>query len=1080
MGRKRAFTPAAGDPLRAEHQAVGTWIADALASLGEHNAWQDVDLKSLPSGKLFLDAPPEQACRYVRAALRQVRHFGTSARSEGLKAQAVAAALLKRALPFTKDDLLDMLECASAIQGWSAYILPLSGIARALERYAGTHSIDPALRRAMRGFGVQLRDVYAKDAKRLATLIEQLCVETADGAQPEAPLEIGPPPAPAPAGCPAVLDQLKKHLGLGGDAPEGAITPVGPDGFGLREDSPLRHEHERLGALLREAGSASGYQVQLSGRKAQPILALEPLAVGRLLVAAAERHVAALFAGTGDIENATQWQSRYAAVSLVPALATVPAELPRDLLFDLLLYLAARTGWDHGALAGLQVRLFAQIEREIEAAPLTPGERYTLHLWRSSLMPGPPLGTPTEDVQRVTRWIGDGAVFYLAPGEAWTEALNADIGRLPGPVRRQWTEALRHWLTATSPRPSAKWMKTATAHIGGIGAAEVAAAFTRFMPLVSRGHTTRRLGGFVGDSRSGSDLMNDENATALRGMLWCVPLLPDAAALARVVTGVALSAYRKVPGVGPRAVKVGNGAVYALSQIGSTDAVGQLAMLKVRVRFGTAQKEIEKAFDAAAAALALPRDQIEEMGVPSYGLTDVGGLQEIIGGYRAELVVTGSDAEIRWSDAGGKRLKSVPSKVGKEHRDELRELQQALKDVQSMLPAQRDRIDALFLAEKSWPYAVWRERYLEHPLVGTIARRLVWRIGDRPSTFSDGRAADVEGREVACPADASVRLWHPVGAAVEEITAWRRRLRDLGVTQPFKQAHREIYLLTDAERRTGTYSNRFAAHVLRQHQFNALCAARGWKNRLRLMVDDTYPPATRELPPWGLRAEFWIEGIGSDYGVDTNDAGAYLRLASDQVRFYRSAAAPSSAHAGGGGYRSHAAGPGRDDVNEPIALADVPPLVFSEIMRDVDLFVGVASVGNDPGWEDGGPGGRYREYWHTYAFGELSATATTRREALQQLVPLLKIADRCSFLERFLVVRGDKRTYKIHLGSGNILMEPNDQYLCIVPDAQSRRGESPLALPFEGDSVLSIVLSKALLLADDKKIRDPTILRQIG
>lgn len=55
-------------------------------------------------------------------------------------------------------------------------------------------------------------------------------------------------------------------------------------------------------------------------------------------------------------------------------------------------------------------------------------------------------------------------------------------------------------------------------------------------------------------------------------------------------------------------------------------------------------------------------------------------------------------------------------------------------------------------------------------------------------------------------------------------------------------------LLTDAERRTGTYSNRFAAHVLRQHQFSNLCAARGWKNRLRLMVDDAFPPAARELP----------------------------------------------------------------------------------------------------------------------------------------------------------------------------------------------------------------------------------------
>ncbi|MEX0724765.1 MAG: hypothetical protein WD065_00765, partial [Planctomycetaceae bacterium] len=144
------------------------------------------------------------------------------------------------------------------------------------------------------------------------------------------------------------------------------------------------------------------------------------------------------------------------------------------------------------------------------------------------------------------------------------------------------------------------------------------------------------------------------------------------------------------------------------------------------------------------------------------------------------------------------------------------------------------------------------------------------------------------------------------------------------------------------------------------------------------------------------------------------------------------------------------------------------------------LFVGVASVGNDPTWQDGGPQGRYRDYWHTYSFGELSGSATTRKQVLERLVPRLNIADRCSLSDRFLVVRGNKRTYKIHLGSGNILMEPNDQYLCIVPDSRARAKEDDLYLPFEGDGVLSIIISKALLLAADDKIKDPTITRQIG
>jgi hypothetical protein len=396
-----------------------------------------------------------------------------------------------------------------------------------------------------------------------------------------------------------------------------------------------------------------------------------------------------------------------------------------------------------------------------------------------------------------------------------------------------------------------------------------------------------------------------------------------------------------------------------------------------------------------------------------------------------------------------------------------------------MLPAQRERLDTLFLARKNWPLSIWKERYLDHPLIGAIARRLIWSFAhkDRTNTgiWHGERLVDANDKPLNLNDKTIVSLWHPIDQTMDDILAWRDWLERREVVQPFKQAHREVYLLTDAERRTRTYSNRFAAHILRQHQFNALCAARGWKNKLRLMVDDSYPPAHRPLRAWNLRAEYWIEGAGSNYGQDTNETGTYLYLSTDQVRFYRIDAEQLYAHAGGGGYSETWSG---GAVDEPLPLETVPPLVFSEIMRDVDLFVGVASVGNDPNWADGGPNGQYRDYWQSYSFGELSATAQTRKALLERLLPRLKIADRCTLAERFLIVRGSLRTYKLHLGSGNILMEPNDQYLCIVPK-QTLAGGERVFLPFEGDGTLSIVLSKAFLLADDAKITDPTITSQL-
>src|SRR5262249_25762671 len=155
-------------------------------------------------------------------------------------------------------------------------------------------------------------------------------------------------------------------------------------------------------------------------------------------------------------------------------------------------------------------------------------------------------------------------------------------------------------------------------------------------------------------------------------------------------------------------------------------------------------------------------------------------------------------------------------------------------------------IDSLFLQQRTWPFSVWRERYLDHPLVGTLARRILWEFTTEKKTttgiwFND-KLVDLDLKPVPSNAATTVQLWHPIGKAAVEVTAWRGWLDEQQVQQPFKQAHREIYLLTDAERRTRTYSNRYAAHVLKQHQFNALCALRGWKNQLRLMVDADYGP----------------------------------------------------------------------------------------------------------------------------------------------------------------------------------------------------------------------------------------------
>ena len=91
----------------------------------------------------------------------------------------------------------------------------------------------------------------------------------------------------------------------------------------------------------------------------------------------------------------------------------------------------------------------------------------------------------------------------------------------------------------------------------------------------------------------------------------------------------------------------------------------------------------------------------------------------------------------------------------------------------------------------------------------------------------------------------------------------------------------------------------------------------------------------------------------------------------------------------------------------------------------------------------------------------------------------MKLRDVAHIDGKFLMVDGKHHTYKIHIGSGNILIAPADKYLCIVPGRGVAKSTDKLFLPFEGDRGLSIVLSKAFMLADDDKITDETILSQL-
>ncbi len=609
---------------------------------------------------------------------------------------------------------------------------------------------------------------------------------------------------------------------------------------------------------------------------------------------------------------------------------------------------------------------------------------------------------------------------------------------------RAWQLIFDHFFTKKTGRPTKGWNRKTQELIELIS-----------LPIYQK-YTTgflRKLYDLVyliQQTKTGNELyfLHEQFQELFKGMIWAAPFVNDDH-LTGLIENIGLICFKKIPTHGAISVKIGNACLYSLANLPDLGGIEQLLHFRNKIIYPSVRRNVDKHLRLIAKEYKITTDQLEEMAVSDFKLSADYKIVTSFGTHTGVIAIE-KDGKVvtNWFAGKDKLLKNAPKYVDPVA---VKDFKNEAKKLKNYLSVQRRRIEDVFLRRRLWLYEIWEKYYHLHPLVRHLSHRLIWQFTqDEKSVaavFWEGYWQTVDGKVIDwINAGTTVALWHPFHTSAPDVLQWRTWLEEHQVRQPFKQAYREIYLLTDAERNTGNYSNRFAAHILRQHQFAALCKIRNWQYKLKgQWANDSIP--TIAIPAWDMTAEFWVE---IDWEGEATEKGAFHLIFTDQVRFYK------------------------DD--EQLEMDDVPAIVFSEIMRDVDLFVGVTSIGNDPGWQDNNT--EHNDYWRNYSFSELSASAKVRKTALEKLIPRLKIASKCHFEDRFLVVKGSRRTYKIHLGSGNILMEPNDQYLCIVPNRKDQKLDK-LFLPFEGDQLLSIIVSKALLLAADQQIKDPVILEQL-
>lgn len=647
-------------------------------------------------------------------------------------------------------------------------------------------------------------------------------------------------------------------------------------------------------------------------------------------------------------------------------------------------------------------------------------------------------------------WVPDGVI----PGyDAWAAPLRARANEAP---TRELGDLVRHLTGLSGPRPSQTWRRCCLSLVAAASAGDLMVGGLRGLagaaPPNSDDHGPRA--GVPGDDHGHRHLVHPDHGDLARGTIWAAALTAGPSAVPSLVA-LALRTG------GPRGdvfqdLKLAGAAINALGAVEDPASLEGLLRLESSIRHRALRRQLDTAIETAAGRQGVTRAQLVERSVPGHGLGRDGSSMRELGGYQAVVGIEDpATVRLSFTGADSRLMRTVPAALREPYAEGVGELKALVKAVRGTLSSERARIEGLMSGDRVWTFAEWRRHYRDHPITGVLTRGLIWEFEGADGEWAVATPGEdvlvtVDGQALPRPGDdARVRLWHPIRETPARIRAWRGFVTRNRMRQPFKQAFREIYLLTPAEEETRVYSNRFAAHIVHYRRLYALIKRRGWQAGFLGPYDGGH-----DGEAYGAYAEGEWRACFHHQSADEDNRYAPDYAATDQVRFERRA---------GGRWRE-------------APLAEVPPRVFSEAMRDVDMFVAVTSITADPDWIDRGER-RHGDYWRTMTFGELTASAEMRRDALRRLLPRTRIAARCALDGRYLVVRGDLRTYKIHLGSANILMEPDDSYLCIVP---SRRSPAPgkVFLPFE-DERLTLILSKAFLLAADAQITDETILLQI-
>lgn len=263
-----------------------------------------------------------------------------------------------------------------------------------------------------------------------------------------------------------------------------------------------------------------------------------------------------------------------------------------------------------------------------------------------------------------------------------------------------------------------------------------------------------------------------------------------------------------------------------LSAIGTSTALLHLSYVADKSRFEPARAHAKEALERTAAEQGLTIDELADRTVPDLDL-DATGKATLDFGARTFSVTLDEGLRPVISSADGAKLPAFPRGTKTDDGALVKAASARFKglkaDAESVAMSLLRRFERAMIHGRAWRADAFRAYVVDHPLVGHVGKRLVWRAGEKTFRVAEDRSfADAKDVEYTLPEDAIVALPHALDLGRDATIAWSRILSDYGVVQPFEQLARATFATSEDA------LDRFAGRKSKAGPLMGSLDARGW------------------------------------------------------------------------------------------------------------------------------------------------------------------------------------------------------------------------------------------------------------